>query len=39
MLISVAKFERVLNMVDGVLLLVDASEGPMPQTKYVLRKL
>ena len=30
--------ERVLNMVDGVLLLVDASEGPMPQTKYVLRK-
>ena len=25
--------ERVLNMVDGVLLLVDASEGPMPQTK------
>ena len=27
--------ERVLNMVDGVLLLVDASEGPMPQTKYV----
>ena len=30
--------ERVLNMVDGVLLLVDAHEGPMPQTKYVLRK-
>ena len=30
--------ERVLNMVDGVLLLVDADEGPMPQTKYVLRK-
>ena len=30
--------ERVLNMVDGVLLLVDAYEGPMPQTKYVLRK-
>ncbi len=29
--------ERVLNMVDGVLLLVDAFEGPMPQTKYVLR--
>lgn len=28
--------ERVLNMVDGVLLLVDAYEGPMPQTKYVL---
>src|SRR5262245_9204242 len=30
--------ERVLNMVDGVLLLVDAIDGPMPQTKYVLRK-
>ena len=30
--------ERVLNMVDGVILLVDAFEGPMPQTKYVLRK-
>lgn len=30
--------ERVLTMVDGVLLLVDAFEGPMPQTKYVLRK-
>ena len=30
--------ERVLNMVDGVLLLVDAFEGAMPQTKYVLRK-
>ncbi|MGL5206652.1 MAG: translational GTPase TypA, partial [Acidaminococcaceae bacterium] len=30
--------ERVLRMVDGVLLLVDAYEGPMPQTKYVLRK-
>lgn len=30
--------ERVMNMVDGVLLLVDAFEGPMPQTKYVLRK-
>ena len=30
--------ERVLCMVDGVLLLVDAYEGPMPQTKYVLRK-
>ncbi|HCC00899.1 MAG TPA: translational GTPase TypA, partial [Ruminococcaceae bacterium] len=30
--------ERVLNMVDGVLLLVDAFEGPMPQTKYVMRK-
>lgn len=30
--------ERVLNMVDSVLLLVDAFEGPMPQTKYVLQK-
>ena len=30
--------ERVLNMVDGVLLLVDAVEGPMPQTRFVLRK-
>ncbi len=30
--------ERVLNMVDGVLLLVDAFDGPMPQTKFVLRK-
>ncbi len=30
--------ERILNMVDGVLLVVDAFEGPMPQTKYVLRK-
>ncbi len=30
--------ERVLTMVDGVLLLVDAYEGSMPQTKYVLRK-
>ncbi|TBR21732.1 GTP-binding protein, partial [bacterium] len=30
--------ERVLQMVDGVLLLVDAVEGPMPQTKFVLRK-
>ncbi|ORU00669.1 GTP-binding protein TypA/BipA [Anaerovibrio sp. JC8] len=30
--------QRVLNMVDGVVLLVDAFEGPMPQTKYVLRK-
>ncbi|MDE2292766.1 MAG: translational GTPase TypA [Elusimicrobia bacterium] len=30
--------ERVLKMVDGVLLLVDAVEGPMPQTKFVLRK-
>jgi GTP-binding protein len=30
--------ERILSMVDGVLLLVDASEGPMPQTKFVLAK-
>jgi GTP-binding protein len=30
--------ERVLAMVDGVLLLVDASEGPLPQTRFVLRK-
>ncbi|MCI0523744.1 MAG: translational GTPase TypA [Acidobacteria bacterium] len=30
--------ERVLTMVDGVLLLVDASEGPLPQTRYVLSK-
>ncbi len=30
--------ERILSMVDGVVLLVDASEGPMPQTKFVLAK-
>ena len=30
--------ERVLKMVDGVLLLVDAAEGPMPQTRFVLSK-
>lgn len=30
--------ERVLKMVDGVMLLVDASEGPLPQTRFVLRK-
>src|ERR1700731_4228714 len=30
--------ERGLNMVDGVILLVDASEGPLPQTRFVLRK-
>src|ERR687892_2046852 len=30
--------ERVLNMADGCLLLVDAVEGPMPQTRFVLRK-
>jgi GTP-binding protein len=30
--------ERIMRMVDGILLLVDAKEGPMPQTKFVLRK-
>ena len=30
--------ERILNMVDGAILLVDAAEGPMPQTKFVLMK-
>jgi GTP-binding protein len=30
--------ERVMNLVDGVLLLVDAMDGPMPQTRFVLRK-
>ena len=30
--------ERVMNMVDGVLLLVDAAEGPKPQTRFVLKK-
>ena len=30
--------ERTLKLVDGVLLLVDASEGPLPQTRFVLRK-
>ncbi|MCK9497555.1 MAG: translational GTPase TypA [Candidatus Colwellbacteria bacterium] len=30
--------ERIMRMVDGVILLVDAKEGPMPQTKFVLRK-
>jgi GTP-binding protein len=33
-----SEVERILKMVDGVLLLVDASEGPMPQTKFVLKK-
>src|ERR671917_1369763 len=30
--------ERALSMVDGIVLLVDASEGPLPQTRFVLRK-
>lgn len=30
--------ERGLEMVDGVILLVDSSEGPLPQTRFVLRK-
>jgi GTP-binding protein len=30
--------ERIMNMVDGVILVVCASEGPMPQTRYVLKK-
>ena len=30
--------ERILRMVDGVLLLVDAFDGPMPQTRFVTRK-
>ena len=30
--------ERVMNMADGVLLLVDAFEGPMPQTRFVCKK-
>ena len=30
--------ERSLNLVDGVLLLVDSSEGPLPQTRFVLKK-
>ena len=33
-----AEVERVLSMVDGVILLVDAAEGPMPQTKFVTGK-
>ena len=32
------RVERVLKMADGVLLLVDAFEGPMPQTRFVLQK-
>ena len=33
-----AEVERILSMVDGVVLLVDAAEGPMPQTKFVTSK-
>src|ERR1700757_1680315 len=33
-----SEVERILKMVDGVLLLVDAVDGPMPQTKFVLKK-
>ena len=33
-----SEVERILRMVDGVLLLVDAFDGPMPQTKFVLKK-
>lgn len=33
-----SEVERILKMVDGVLLLVDAADGPMPQTKFVLQK-
>ena len=33
-----SEVERILRMVDGVLLLVDAMEGPMPQTRFVLKK-
>jgi GTP-binding protein len=33
-----SEVERVLRMVDSVLLIVDAYEGPMPQTKFVLKK-
>ena len=36
--ISVGEVERILRMVDGVLLVVDAFDGPMPQTRFVLRK-
>ncbi len=36
--ISAARVERILSMVDGVVLLVDAAEGPLPQTKFVLGK-
>ena len=33
-----SEVERILGMVDGALLLVDAQDGPMPQTRFVLRK-
>lgn len=33
-----AEVERILNMVDGAILLVDSSEGPLPQTRFVLKK-
>jgi GTP-binding protein len=33
-----SEVERILSMVDGILLLVDASEGPLPQTRFVLKK-
>src|SRR5437879_9825053 len=33
-----SEVERILKMVDGVLLLVDAKDGPMPQTRFVLKK-
>jgi GTP-binding protein len=33
-----AEVERIMKMVDGVLLLVDAAEGPLPQTRFVLEK-
>jgi len=36
--ISGSEVERILQMVDGALLLVDAVDGPMPQTRFVLRK-
>ena len=35
---TISEVERVLRMVDGVLLLIDSSEGPMPQTRFVLKK-
>ena len=36
--ISAARVERILSMVDGAIVLVDAAEGPMPQTKFVVGK-